>query len=139
MYSPPVRGALLDGKGCPLLSIESNQQSVITNENLLMMGAFQWGLFFSFQGKLTNCRQKRQEVLNNGIIGKDGMTRQQPDAFMPDCKEDGSFQEIQCHTYDGNCWCVDDNGIEMLGTRGKDRNLNCTTSMYLVIFYAILV
>ena len=91
------------------------------------------GLFF-FQGKLTNCRQKRQEALNNGIIGKDGMTTLQPGAFMPECKKDGSFQQIQCHTYEGECWCVDKNGIEILGTRGKDRNINCTISMYFVLF-----
>ena len=48
---------------------------------------------------------------------------------MPDCKENGSFEEIQCHPSAGECWCVDVNGVEKVHTRGKDRDLNCTIRM----------
>ena len=35
--------------------------------------------------------------------------------FVPDCKPDGTFEEIQC--YDNTCWCVDKNGVETGSTR----------------------
>jgi uncharacterized lipoprotein YbaY len=38
--------------------------------------------------------------------------------FAPNCKLDGSFEEKQCHSSTGNCWCVDtETGDEIQGTR----------------------
>ena len=68
-------------------------------------------------------------MLSKGITGQDGITFPLPGAFMPECKKHGSFEDIQCHGSVGDCWCVDKNGIEMVNTRGKDRNLNCSISM----------
>lgn len=35
--------------------------------------------------------------------------------FLPRCTPSGAFQEIQCHA--GECWCVDSQGDEVLGSR----------------------
>ena len=35
--------------------------------------------------------------------------------FVPSCKEDGSYNEKQCGG--GFCWCVDESGQEIKGTR----------------------
>ena len=35
--------------------------------------------------------------------------------FVPSCKEDGSYNEKQCD--DLYCWCVDESGEEIKGTR----------------------
>ena len=43
-----------------------------------------------------------------------------PDGFVPRCKEDGSFEEIQCSELTGECWCVDSAGTEQRGTRSED-------------------
>ncbi|XP_068730483.1 thyroglobulin-like isoform X2 [Montipora capricornis] len=66
--------------------------------------------------ELTPCQKKKQEALKLPPIGR----------FVPQCKRDGSFEEKQCHTSTGQCWCVDKNGkeIEETRTRGK---LNCTS------------
>lgn len=37
--------------------------------------------------------------------------------FMPECRPDGSYVPEQCDKSTGQCWCVDRNGNELLGTR----------------------
>ena len=43
-----------------------------------------------------------------------------PDRFVPRCKEDGRFEEVQCSESTGECWCVDSLGAEQRGTRSQD-------------------
>lgn len=43
-----------------------------------------------------------------------------PDRFVPRCKEDGSFEDVQCSEFTGECWCVDSSGMEKRGTRSQD-------------------
>ena len=38
-------------------------------------------------------------------------------AFVPECKEDGSYKEKQCHGSTGHCWCVDQSGKEIDGSK----------------------
>ena len=47
--------------------------------------------------------------------------------FIPSCKVNGDYEEIQCHGSSGYCWCVDDNGNELPGTRTRHEP-NCTNS-----------
>lgn len=37
--------------------------------------------------------------------------------FMPVCRPDGSYVPEQCDSSIGQCWCVDKNGNELVGTR----------------------
>ena len=37
--------------------------------------------------------------------------------FIPDCKDDGEFEEVQCQLNTGECWCVDKAGIEIPDSR----------------------
>ena len=39
--------------------------------------------------------------------------------FVPHCKPDGDWGEIQCHATSGECWCVDEEGLEILNTRSN--------------------
>lgn len=39
--------------------------------------------------------------------------------YVPQCTEDGSFEPKQCDGSIGYCWCVDENGKEIPGTRTK--------------------
>ena len=53
-----------------------------------------------------------------------------PGAFVPKCKADGSFEEKQCHSSTGYCWCVDSKtGTEIRGTR-KPPGQDVTCGMY---------
>ena len=44
-----------------------------------------------------------------------------PGRYIPQCKADGSFEEVQCHGSTGYCWCVDTRGWEIKGTKVRGR------------------
>lgn len=37
--------------------------------------------------------------------------------YIPSCDEDGYYRKVQCDQSRGECWCVDQHGGEMMGTR----------------------
>ncbi|XP_028427407.1 nidogen-2 isoform X2 [Perca flavescens] len=38
-------------------------------------------------------------------------------AYVPQCDTNGQYTPLQCHSFTGNCWCVDSRGQEIAGTR----------------------
>ena len=64
---------------------------------------------------LSTCQEKYEESLLFPDLGR----------FVPTCKKDGQFKEMQCHASTGHCWCVDSYGVEQFGTRTRGRP-NCT-------------
>jgi len=72
---------------------------------------FSVAFFFLLEGKrLSKCQY-------------DQMIAMQPefdDMFIPNCMEDGSYKPIQCYEKHGIgkwCWCVDDSGLEIIGSK----------------------
>ena len=50
-----------------------------------------------------------------------------PGQYIPSCTEEGEYEKEQCHGSTGHCWCVDETGKEIEGTRTtptQDR-VNC--------------
>ncbi|XP_032551529.1 testican-2 isoform X1 [Chiroxiphia lanceolata] len=45
-------------------------------------------------------------------------TKKKPGTFIPSCDEDGYYRRAQCEPGGGECWCVDQHGAELTGTRG---------------------
>ncbi|KAF8788527.1 SPARC-related modular calcium-binding protein like [Argiope bruennichi] len=45
--------------------------------------------------------------------------------FVPECKEDGSYAEVQCHVSTGYCWCVDEAGKPIRGSSIQNARPNC--------------
>lgn len=43
--------------------------------------------------------------------------------YVPQCTEDGQYQEIQCQGSD--CWCVDSNGLEIMDSRSTGSRPRC--------------
>ncbi|XP_078692876.1 uncharacterized protein LOC144922725 [Branchiostoma floridae x Branchiostoma belcheri] len=66
----------------------------------------------------TKCQQQRAKAANAGL---------QVGMFIPECRPDGAFEEVQCHGSTGHCWCVDRDGEELPGTR-VDRGFTPTCS-----------
>lgn len=41
------------------------------------------------------------------------------DQYVPQCEAGGHFAPLQCHGDSGYCWCVDESGREIQGTRSE--------------------
>uniref|UniRef100_A0A669DFL5 Nidogen 1 n=1 Tax=Oreochromis niloticus TaxID=8128 RepID=A0A669DFL5_ORENI len=62
----------------------------------------------------TRCEAHRESVL--GVSGPRG-PRPPIGAYIPSCDDNGQYEPMQCHGSTGHCWCVDQNGQEISGTR----------------------
>jgi hypothetical protein len=60
----------------------------------------------------TVCDSQREKALARTKTGMMGV-------FVPACASDGTFAAKQCHASTGQCWCSDQAGKEMHGTRGR--------------------
>lgn len=57
---------------------------------------------------ILECEHRREQALQGGLISG---------AFVPLCSPDGTFELLQCHSATGQCFCVDEHGVEIPGTR----------------------
>ncbi|XP_070578826.1 papilin-like isoform X2 [Ptychodera flava] len=53
----------------------------------------------------TKCRQDRQQALASR------------NPYVPECTEEGEFEPLQCNERIGYCWCVNEKGAEIIGSR----------------------
>ncbi|KAM8722857.1 nidogen-2 isoform 2-T2 [Acanthopagrus schlegelii] len=44
----------------------------------------------------------------------------EPEQYLPQCEPDGQFSPVQCYGETTYCWCVDQDGREVPGTRSHD-------------------
>ena len=58
-------------------------------------------------------------------------------AYVPSCEKDGSYSKTQCHKSTGFCWCVNENGEEIPGTKVKG-SLNCDEGEFYKIYLLLL-
>uniref|UniRef100_A0A8C3ICT1 Nidogen 2 n=1 Tax=Chrysemys picta bellii TaxID=8478 RepID=A0A8C3ICT1_CHRPI len=61
----------------------------------------------------TMCERWRQSLLEH----YGGRPRE--DQYVPQCDALGNFNPLQCHGNSGYCWCVDESGREVQGTRSE--------------------
>ncbi|ELW69069.1 SPARC-related modular calcium-binding protein 2 [Tupaia chinensis] len=45
--------------------------------------------------------------------------------FIPECADDGTYSQVQCHSYTGYCWCVTPNGRPISGTAVAHKTPRC--------------
>ncbi|XP_061699764.1 SPARC-related modular calcium-binding protein 1 isoform X2 [Syngnathoides biaculeatus] len=70
----------------------------------------------------SKCRAERTQAL-------DQARRPQESMFVPECNEDGSFAQVQCHTLTGYCWCVTADGKPVSGSSVHNRTPVCSGSV----------
>ena len=91
-------------------------------KNIFSLFAFECDFFrhflrvykFPFVENLTSCQKHQRRAREFSRTGPNSWN------FIPRCREDGGYYEVQCHVSSGQCWCVDQNGNELWGsvTRG---------------------
>uniref|UniRef100_A0A0B7BBY1 SPARC-related modular calcium-binding protein 1 n=1 Tax=Arion vulgaris TaxID=1028688 RepID=A0A0B7BBY1_9EUPU len=69
-------------------------------------------------GARSKCATERRDVVE---IAR----RQNSEVIIPECNQDGTYNEIQCHTSTGYCWCVTRDGRHIPGTSVKDKRPWC--------------
>lgn len=71
----------------------------------------------------TGCEQLQREAYRRArSLGLEGSKIR-----IPACNKEGDFNPIQCDSATSKCWCVDQEGFEVPGTRAATRDLvNCT-------------
>uniref|UniRef100_A0A8C9WWT2 SPARC related modular calcium binding 1 n=1 Tax=Sander lucioperca TaxID=283035 RepID=A0A8C9WWT2_SANLU len=67
----------------------------------------------------SKCRFERNQALEQGRRPQDTM-------FIPECNEDGTFAQVQCHTLTGYCWCVTSDGKPVSGSSVHNRTPVCS-------------
>ncbi|XP_050653342.1 SPARC-related modular calcium-binding protein 1 isoform X4 [Macaca thibetana thibetana] len=70
----------------------------------------------------SKCRLERAQALEQA-------KKPQEAVFVPECGEDGSFTQVQCHTYTGYCWCVTPDGKPISGSSVQNKTPICSGSV----------
>ncbi|XP_055361834.1 SPARC-related modular calcium-binding protein 1 isoform X4 [Betta splendens] len=65
----------------------------------------------------SKCRAERNQALEQA---------RRPQEFIPECNEDGTFAQVQCHTLTGYCWCVTSDGKPVSGSSVHNRTPVCS-------------
>ncbi|KAM6969211.1 SPARC-related modular calcium-binding protein 1 isoform 7-T7 [Tautogolabrus adspersus] len=73
-------------------------------------------------GGQSKCRVERNQALEQA-------RRPQESMFVPECNEDGTFAQVQCHTLTGYCWCVTSDGKPVSGSSVHNRTPVCSGSV----------
>ncbi|XP_060919625.1 SPARC-related modular calcium-binding protein 1 isoform X7 [Labrus mixtus] len=73
-------------------------------------------------GGQSKCRVERNQALEQA-------RRPQESMFVPECNEDGTFAQVQCHTLTGYCWCVTGDGKPVSGSSVHNRTPVCSGSV----------
>ncbi|XP_061467862.1 thyroglobulin [Rhineura floridana] len=50
---------------------------------------------------------------------------QEGEDYVPQCLEDGQFRNIQCDKNGASCWCIDDKGAEIAGSKQTRSSVAC--------------
>ncbi|XP_016310541.1 SPARC-related modular calcium-binding protein 1 isoform X12 [Sinocyclocheilus anshuiensis] len=69
----------------------------------------------------TKCRTERIQALEQA-------KRPQESIFIPECNDDGTFAQVQCHTLTGYCWCVTTDGKPVSGSSVQNKTPVCSVT-----------
>ena len=67
---------------------------------------------------VTKCMAQRQQAMDKASGSTSAV-------YIPKCKSDGSFDEVQCHTGTGYCWCVSHDGKPLPGSSVHGKQATC--------------
>uniref|UniRef100_A0A669PA57 Thyroglobulin n=1 Tax=Phasianus colchicus TaxID=9054 RepID=A0A669PA57_PHACC len=68
---------------------------------------------------LSFCQLQKQRILVSGYINSSSIS------YIPQCLDSGAFDVVQCDVELDQCWCVDQEGMEIDGTRQRGKPTQC--------------
>ncbi|KAM9308463.1 thyroglobulin [Gastrophryne carolinensis] len=68
---------------------------------------------------LSFCQLRKQKILVSGYINSSSTS------YIPRCTNSGQYEDVQCDQQRGECWCVDNEGMEIYGTRQIGETVQC--------------
>ncbi|XP_038615997.1 thyroglobulin [Tachyglossus aculeatus] len=71
---------------------------------------------------LSFCQLQKQQILLSSYLNSTTTH------YLPRCRDSGDFEPVQCDVGQGQCWCVDAEGMEVYGTRQPGRPAQCPGS-----------
>ncbi|XP_037369130.1 thyroglobulin [Talpa occidentalis] len=71
---------------------------------------------------LSFCQLQKQQILLSGYLNSTATS------YLPQCQASGDYEPVQCDLRQEQCWCVDNEGMEVYGTRQLGRPTRCPGS-----------
>uniref|UniRef100_A0A3Q2SVY7 SPARC related modular calcium binding 1 n=1 Tax=Fundulus heteroclitus TaxID=8078 RepID=A0A3Q2SVY7_FUNHE len=84
-------------------------------------------LTMAHRGRCRDAGQSKCHVERNQALEQ--ARRPQESMFVPECNEDGTFAQVQCHTLTGYCWCVTTDGKPVSGSSVHNRRPVCSGTL----------
>uniref|UniRef100_A0A3Q2CGB0 SPARC related modular calcium binding 1 n=1 Tax=Cyprinodon variegatus TaxID=28743 RepID=A0A3Q2CGB0_CYPVA len=84
-------------------------------------------LTMAHRGRCRDAGQSKCLVERNQALEQS--RRPQESTFIPECNEDGTFAQVQCHTLTGYCWCVTTDGKPVSGSSVHNRRPVCSGTL----------
>ncbi|XP_047453597.1 thyroglobulin [Mugil cephalus] len=81
------------------------------------------------QGKASEYQLEADALSQCELLRGSAVDKQQGD--VPHCTQDGKFRPVQCSGRSHECWCVDAEGQEVIGTRTNNSAPHCPSSCQL--------
>lgn len=91
-----------------------------TEQRVFVMCCVNLLCYFVSDGEKTACERHRESALAvSSSSGVFNFFRPRPAVgqYVPTCDSYGAYEPTQCHAGVGQCWCVDDSGAEIPGSR----------------------
>ncbi|XP_030574355.1 SPARC-related modular calcium-binding protein 1 isoform X7 [Archocentrus centrarchus] len=76
--------------------------------------------------ELKDAGQSKCRVERNQALEQARRPQSSESMFIPECNEDGTFAQVQCHTFTGYCWCVTSDGKPVSGSSVHNRTPVCS-------------
>ncbi|NXI36813.1 THYG protein, partial [Galbula dea] len=125
--------SLAVSKGSSILSkplIGSFGQTVTLQDNQNMMkylsSILELPEFFTFLQQVISVPKSIAEDIGEVVklaLGSKDCGKEPRDLFVPACTKEGRYEEVQC--YSGECWCLDNSGREVPGSRVQGKRPRC--------------
>ena len=72
------------------------------------------------------------------LLHEKAVTNSSEEIYIPQCKRNGNFEDVQCHGLSKECWCVNQEGQEVTGTR-TNGTISCSgLGLFVLIFLLTL-